>query len=212
MKTQKSIYIGGIKFNIENQAFKIYKSYINNLKNYFSNQAEGKEIMRDIEFRIGEILDSFLPDKNKIITSSDINMVIDMIGTQELMRTDIEEHQSEQKTYKNKKLKSKPNIEFNFTHKDNRLYRDPSNRVLGAVCSGLGNYFKLNINLIRAAFLIAFIFFGSGILLYLVLWIVIPLAKTPVQKLEMNHSKITLNDLRNFAKSEGHKIKRNYSS
>jgi phage shock protein C len=55
-----------------------------------------------------------------------------------------------------------------------RLYRSRKNRILGGVCSGLANYFKIDPVLIRVLFVLFVIFKGFGVLLYIILWIIMP--------------------------------------
>ncbi len=54
------------------------------------------------------------------------------------------------------------------------LYRSEQNRVLGGVCGGLGEVFKLDPTILRVLFLLIILFGGSGLFLYLILWVVIP--------------------------------------
>ncbi len=54
-----------------------------------------------------------------------------------------------------------------------KLYRNSSEGSIGGVCTGLGEYFDLDKVLIRVAFIIA-AFFSIGILVYIVMWIVVP--------------------------------------
>ena len=55
-----------------------------------------------------------------------------------------------------------------------RLFRNNVNRVIGGVCGGLGNYFVIDPVLVRILFVLATIFFGAGLITYLVLWIMMP--------------------------------------
>lgn len=57
---------------------------------------------------------------------------------------------------------------------EKRLIRSRTDRMIGGVCGGLGNYFSVDPTLIRLAFVLLFVFGGSGFLLYLILWIVLP--------------------------------------
>jgi len=57
---------------------------------------------------------------------------------------------------------------------EKRLYRSRTDRMIGGVCGGLGTYFGVDPSLIRLAFVLLFVFGGSGFLLYLILWIVLP--------------------------------------
>ena len=55
-----------------------------------------------------------------------------------------------------------------------RLRRNTGNKILGGVCSGLADYFAVDATVVRLIFVLAFLLFGSGILLYIILWIVMP--------------------------------------
>lgn len=57
---------------------------------------------------------------------------------------------------------------------NNRFYRDSKNKVLGGVCSGLANYFNLDVALLRVLFVVALLFASFGFWLYIILWVVIP--------------------------------------
>ena len=55
-----------------------------------------------------------------------------------------------------------------------KLRRNPMNRVIGGVCSGLADFFGVDVALMRIAFVIAFLFASFGFWLYIILWIVLP--------------------------------------
>jgi phage shock protein PspC (stress-responsive transcriptional regulator) len=59
-------------------------------------------------------------------------------------------------------------------------YRDTSNKKLGGVCAGIANYFDLDPTLVRLAAVVIAICAGSGLLIYIVMWIVIPEAPDSV--------------------------------
>jgi phage shock protein C len=54
------------------------------------------------------------------------------------------------------------------------LYRDKQRASIGGVCAGLADYFNVDVTLVRALFLVALVGFGSGVLLYIILWAVMP--------------------------------------
>jgi len=56
-----------------------------------------------------------------------------------------------------------------------KLYRSSSNRYLAGVCGGLGDYFKIDATIVRLVFVAFALVVGGGILLYLIMWLVIPL-------------------------------------
>jgi phage shock protein C len=55
-----------------------------------------------------------------------------------------------------------------------KLYRSQSQRMVAGVCGGLAEYFNLDATLIRVLFLILAVFGGSGLIIYLVMWIIVP--------------------------------------
>lgn len=57
------------------------------------------------------------------------------------------------------------------------LYRSETDKVIGGVCGGLAETFGIDSTLVRLVFLVAFIFGGTGLLLYLILWVIIPTKK-----------------------------------
>lgn len=62
------------------------------------------------------------------------------------------------------------------------LYRDKQRASIGGVCAGLSDYFNLDVTLVRALFLVALFGFGTGVLLYIILWIVVPEKKITFQE------------------------------
>jgi phage shock protein C len=55
-----------------------------------------------------------------------------------------------------------------------KLYRSRTNRELAGICGGLGRYFNVDATLLRVLFVLLAVLGGSGLVLYLVLWIIIP--------------------------------------
>jgi phage shock protein C len=55
-----------------------------------------------------------------------------------------------------------------------KLYRSRTNRQVAGVCGGLAQYFNLDATLIRVLFVLLAVLGGSGIVLYLALWIIVP--------------------------------------
>ncbi|MBY0432972.1 MAG: PspC domain-containing protein [Cyclobacteriaceae bacterium] len=83
-----------------------------------------------------------------------------------------------------------------------KMYRHPDKKVVGGVAAGIAAFFNADITLIRVLFILLAIFGGSGILLYIVLWIVLPEAKTITEKMEMQGEKVTLSNIESTVKKE----------
>lgn len=82
-----------------------------------------------------------------------------------------------------------------------RLFRDVDNRMIGGVCSGLGAYFNIDTVWFRLAFVVATLA-GVSILVYLVLWVIIPPALTISEKLEMNGNPVTISNIEKAIREE----------
>lgn len=76
--------------------------------------------------------------------------------------------------------------EENSNFSSGRLYRSETNRVIAGVCGGLGEYFNIDPTIIRIIFILITIFGGSGILIYIILWLVIPSESNPKKLSEEN--------------------------
>ncbi|MEE4260193.1 MAG: PspC domain-containing protein, partial [Bacteroidales bacterium] len=88
-----------------------------------------------------------------------------------------------------------------------RLFRNIDDRMLGGVCSGLGAYFNIDATIVRIIFLLALFLAGGSILVYVVLWIVIPPARTVSEKLEMQGDPVTISNIEKAFKEEMNEIK-----
>ncbi|MDQ3073052.1 MAG: PspC domain-containing protein [Bacteroidota bacterium] len=90
------------------------------------------------------------------------------------------------------------------------MYRDEDDKVIAGVCSGISSYFGIDPLWLRLAFAVAFFAFGTGLLLYLILWLVIPAAKTAAQKLEMRGMPVNISNISKKVKEEALNIKNEF--
>lgn len=166
------ININGTVFHIEEDAYEILKAYMTNVKRHFMNSADSLEITTDIENRIAEMFtETLLKEGKQVIIDTDVNNVIEQMGRVE----DFDDVADDAATGNT----------FNYNTGERRLFRDPDDRIVSGVCSGIANYFNMQPVWIRLAFALTFFFFGSGLLLYIILWIVIPQAVTRADRMAM---------------------------
>lgn len=185
MNKTVNINLSGIIFHIEEDAYGKLHSYLSTIKGYFSESEGRDEIMSDIENRIAEMLSERISDKKQVVLMHDVNRVIEVMGKPEDFAGDQarnEEPKREQPSYTS-------------SGKRRRVFRDPDNKVLGGVCSGIANYFNIDPLWLRLALVLSFFVFGTGFLLYIVLWIVIPEAKTAAEKLEMRGEDVNISNI-----------------
>lgn len=76
-----------------------------------------------------------------------------------------------------------------------KFFRSSENKVIGGVARGLSSYFGIDVALVRIIFVLLMIPFGLGIILYLILWLITPYAKTVTQKMQMEGTPITLSNI-----------------
>ena len=187
-----SINIAGFAFIIEEGAYQALQNYLEAIKRNFQDDAEREEIMTDIESRIAEIFrDKLTTNSREVVLSPDVDEVMNIMGRPEDYVTEdtiiIEE--------------PTPNTESESqdTRSDRRLYRDGENAMIGGVCSGLAHYFKIDPSLMRVLFVL-FGILGGGVLLYIILLLVIPEAKTTSEKLAMKGQNVTIGAIKDQVK------------
>ena len=170
MKQVININYHGRIIPIELAAYDMLKNYTTSLQLHFKDEEGKDEIINDIESRISELFQEQLSKGSTCITEKDVNAIIKSMGKPEELESEpvINHNQSD-----NNKQQSDSS-----THK--RLYRDENNKLLGGVCSGLANYFNIDIVIVRIVFIILFFSFGVGLIPYIILWIAVPSSATKV--------------------------------
>jgi len=196
MKKAIKINLSGIIFHIDDDAYEKLKSYLDTISRHFSNKQESKEIIDDIEARIAELFQERISEETQVITLKIVNEVIDIMGNPEDI-ADTGEEGEQQGTFHDTYSKSR------------RLYRDPENSVIGGVCGGLSAYFNVDPVIFRLLFVIFFFAGGASILVYVILWIVLPTAETAAQKLEMRGEKVNVSNLEKKIREEYDSVKDN---
>ena len=196
MKKAIKINLSGIIFHIDDDAYEKLKAYLDSISRHFSNKQESKEIVDDIESRIAELFQERITAETQVITVAIVNEVIDIMGNPEDF-ADSGEESGERQTFHETYSSSK------------RLYRNPENSVVGGVCGGLAAYFGIDPVIFRLLFVIFFFAGGASILVYVILWIVLPKAETAAQKLEMRGEKVNVSNLEKKIREEYDNVKEN---
>lgn len=201
MKKIVNINLSGRVFNIDEDAFAHLRRYLDRLESYFKNQEGGQEIINDIENRIAELLDERMVGKFGVVNLRMVEEVIGMMGQPE----DFEPEENKN----NDKQKSEYGV-YN-QHTSRRLFRDAESRVLGGVCGGIGAYLNMDPVWVRVIFVLL-IFFGLGIIIpiYIVLWIIVPVAITTAQKLQMRGENVTIDNIEKSIRNEYEDVKRRF--
>lgn len=94
---------------------------------------------------------------------------------------------------------------------ERKLMRDPDDKVFGGVCSGLGHYFGIEARWVRLILVLLFIFGGTGLLVYIILWIVMPLARTRADRMAMRGEAPNLQNFKRSFQEEMEGLRSNFT-
>lgn len=191
MKKTFNINLGGIVFHIDEDAYELLDNYLSNLRIHFEQEEGAEEIVHDMELRISELFSERLNDRKQVITLTDVEEIIAQMGKPEEFSDDTTQDTSNH------------NQESADEKGAKRLFRDPDNKVIGGVCSGIAAYLGWDVTLLRIIFIIlALPFFANDFIIlnwivisYIVGWIIIPEANTAPEKLSMKGMKVNVENI-----------------
>ncbi len=165
-KTVK-INLGGSLFQIDEDAYRILRDYLQAIDTRLRNVAGAAETLEDIELRIAEI---FLSQKITagIISRENVEAMMSIIGKPEDFETDEDE-----------------TVPPPFSREGQRLYRNPDDSIIGGVCGGIGAFLNTDPVWFRILFIVTALFFGIGFFVYLGLWIALPSAPAGTSRRDM---------------------------
>lgn len=203
MKKTITMNLSGIVFHIEEDAYEKLSQYLHTIKGYFKNAEGCEEIMNDIESRIAEMLQTKVSTAKQAVIMADIDSVIAVMGRPEEFAGD----NADSKNNSESKQQQEYSSSSTYTGR-RRIFRDPDDKIVGGVCSGISNYFDFDPIWLRGAFAVSFFVFGTGLLLYIILLIIIPKAKTTAEKLEMRGEKVNINNIGKTVNEEFQEFKK----
>jgi phage shock protein PspC (stress-responsive transcriptional regulator) len=195
MKEVLKVSIARVSFTMEKEAHKELDQYLDNLRGYYREESGRDEILDDIEERIAELIIE-RGGKERVVTLEDINAVITILG----------------KPYENENTFEEGTHSANERVKKS-FFRDPEHGVLGGVCSGFAAYSGWDVVWVRILFLLFFLMMSAPlfalrhmfgihmggmsfmILVYLILWVIIPPARTIAQKCAMHGISPTVDEI-----------------
>lgn len=190
--------IAGYVFHIDENAYEKLDAYLNTIRSYFSDSQGKDEIIADIEARLAEMLQERMTDAKQVVSMDDVNHVIQIMGQPEAFLEDDPETSdwSEQRT-------------SSTSTNTKRLFRDVENQVGAGVLSGISHYIGLSDPIwLRLAFVLALFFsFGTALIVYLVLYLIIPEANTTAEKLQMRGESVTVSNIEKRVNEELETVK-----
>lgn len=184
-----NINLGGLSFHIDEDAYQKLSRYFEAIKLSLSKSGSQDEIVRDIELRIAELFTEWQTAQNQVITLSQVDQMIGIMGQPE--------------DYKLADEPEEAYSSFQSAKPYRKLYRDTDRGMIGGVSAGLSHYFGLDTVWIRIIFaLVVFLGFGTGLVIYLILWIVTPAASTTAEKLEMTGQAVNISNIERKVREE----------
>ncbi len=191
-----NINLSGIVFNINEDAYNILNNYLTSIRSKFKNTEGGDEIIADIESRVAELFTEKMGEERQVIEIKDVENVIETLGQPEDYDLHEDDNSSESEYYQTKRKK---------------FFRDPDDKILGGVSSGIGSYVSVDTVWIRLLWIVLFFGYGFGFIFYLILWIIIPEAKTTAEKLEMRGEPVNIENIEKKIKEEFDGIKDSFT-
>lgn len=206
MKEVEKLSIGGYAFTLEKDASAEVERYLRDLEAHYLGQQGGKEIMEGIEERMAELLLEKCGNGG-VASPADINAIIDIIGRPEKIEENDPEPEVEAEPKTQASTASAP-----AEKPRKKLFRDQDNKQVAGVCAGLAAYFNADVVWFRLGFVIlSVVLFCTGIatglfslggpILYLVLWVAMPVARTAQDRWAMKGETGSLDDITRNVKS-----------
>lgn len=202
MKPVVNVSIGRTAFTLEQGAYDLLRTYLDSLERHFAGNPSGKEIMEEIEVRIAELLLEKCGGAG-VVNEKMVREVCDTLGSVGDITADktADGDGGQSDAPDGDKRKS---ADSDGGRKERKLYRNPDDKILGGVCSGLAAYFDKEPLLFRLLAVALFLFFtlpshGFGFWIplaaYIVFWFVIPEARTVGERYQMRGEKNTLDSI-----------------
>ncbi|MBK9175468.1 MAG: PspC domain-containing protein [Flavobacteriales bacterium] len=195
MKKTLTANVSGTVFHIEEDAYDRLQQYLGSIRAQFEGTEGREEILADIEARIAELFHERLDDRRQVVSIEDVDHVIGVMG------------QPEDYADGDSASSEGPSTSSTGSRGYKRLFRDPDDKWVGGVIGGLAAYIGMDPIWLRII-MIVFIVLGSGtpILLYLILWILVPMADSPADRLRMEGEPVTVDNLKRAFEEGGKRM------
>lgn len=192
-----NINLAGLFFHIDEEAYLKLQRYLEAIKRSFTDSQGRSEIVSDIEARIAELFNDRIKTSNQVIGTKEVDEVINIMGQPEDYLVDDDIFEDEPKSTYQRKSSIK------------KLYRDTENSYVSGVSAGLGHYLGLNAIWVRLIWIILIFGLGTGIILYILLWIFVPEAKTTTEKLHMTGEAANISNIEKKIRDGFHDVSEN---
>jgi len=197
MKNTRTSSIGRIQFHLEEDAHSKLSGYIDAISRSLQGSEGRDEIMADIEARIAELLLERIKNPQQVVTITEVDEIIGIMGSPDAFSTG-------EKSNTKQEYSSAGTYQSSYK----RVFRDPDDKIVFGVCSGIAHHFGVNRLWLRLALVLSILCFGFGLLPYIILAIVIPKARTASEKLEMRGEPADINNIKRTVEEELNDLKK----
>lgn len=191
------INLAGQALSIDEKAYDILRDYLRSLEKHFRNTESGDEIMADIEARMSELFLTKIKGNQSFISEQDVKDAIELMGSISDMEIDDTEEQSRS---------SESTGSSQTQNRSKKLFRDPDDKIVGGVCAGIAAYLNVDTSIVRLVTLALILFGGVTLVPYIILWILIPEAKTSQDRYRMHGKTPDINDIVDNVRNEANKV------
>ncbi|MDE5732112.1 MAG: PspC domain-containing protein [Bacteroidales bacterium] len=189
MKKTVNAAIGGCSFIIDEDAYAALETYLVKFRGALDNTSGSNEVMEELEMRIADLL------KEKLRTRE----VVDITMTEQVIKQLGFPEGYTQEEYRESAKTRRDDYGPFYSRK---LFRDPDDKKIAGVCSGLALFLNVDVVLIRVIFLLALICGSAGFWIYAVIWLVAPEARTAAEKCELRGIPATAENIRRFTSAK----------
>lgn len=193
MKKTVNVAIGGCSFIIDEDACNILSEYLDNFKAAIGNSISSNDVMDELEGRIADLLKEKLGGR-EVVSAGMAKEVIVTLGYPDGYDRTIHQEENFDRTH-NRDI-------YGNERPVRKLYRDPDDKKIAGVCSGLGIFLGVDVVVIRILFLIALICGFAGFWIYLIIWIAAPEARSAIEKCELRGIPANAENIRKFTEGK----------
>jgi phage shock protein PspC (stress-responsive transcriptional regulator) len=195
MNKTVNINLAGVFFHIDEDAYAKLQRYLAAIKRSFEGVQGEDEIIADIEARISELFTDKIKDARQVISTKELDEVITVMGQPEDYMVDDDIFEDATSSSNSRRSNSKR------SGSNRKLFRDVDNAYIGGISSGFGHYLNVDPLWIRLAWIALVVLgFGSPILIYIILWILIPEATSTTDKLFMKGKQVNIDNIQEKVK------------
>lgn len=210
MKKVVNVSVGGRSFSLDEDAYARLLTYFDHFKARLDRdtQSAKEEVMADLENRIAELFDQGTGGASyRVVNLALVTKVVEQLGmpdgSMEHETGASSQGQNQESGNEDEYPRSGSGVDFTYNGAQGtsrrRLFRDLDNKTIGGVCAGLAAFLNVDLTIVRIVSLLTLLLWGTGFLVYLVLWIVVPVAKTPADKCMMRGLEPTAENMARFS-------------